>query len=66
MVQWNDPATIMSQAAIFGQVMWVLLGIMSWEIISTITFDLRTIKKWRDFKVGRSLFVAGPDSDILF
>lgn len=56
MVQWDDPATIMSQAAIFGQVMWVLLGIMSWEIVSTIAFDVRTITNWRDFKWPLSFY----------
>lgn len=40
----------MSQAGIFGQVMWVLLGIMSWEIISTIKFDYRTVTNLKEFK----------------
>jgi hypothetical protein len=51
MVNWSDPTTIMSQAAVFTQVLWVLLGIMGWEIISTLSFDVRTIRKWREFKV---------------
>ncbi|KAG9099768.1 hypothetical protein FRC06_004867 [Ceratobasidium sp. 370] len=56
MVNWSDPATIMSQAGIFAQILWVLLGIMSWEIISTISFDVRTIRNIRDFKWPLSFY----------
>ncbi|KAG8747301.1 hypothetical protein FRC10_001480 [Ceratobasidium sp. 414] len=58
MVNWSDPATIMSQAAIFAQILWVLLGIMSWEIVSTISFDIRTIRNIRDFKWPLGFYFA--------
>ncbi|KAG8694952.1 hypothetical protein FRC09_009488 [Ceratobasidium sp. 395] len=56
MVNWSDPATIMSQATVFAQLLWVLLGIMAWEIISTISFDIRTIRNIRDFKWPLSFY----------
>ncbi|KAB5596199.1 hypothetical protein CTheo_471 [Ceratobasidium theobromae] len=50
MVNWSDPATIMAQAAVFTQLLWVLLGVIAWEFVSTFTFDIRTVRKWKDFK----------------
>ncbi|CUA73382.1 hypothetical protein RSOLAG22IIIB_05272 [Rhizoctonia solani] len=50
MVNWSDPATIMAQAAVFAQLLWVLLGIIGWEYITTLDFEYRTIKKWKEFK----------------
>lgn len=50
MVNWMEPATIMAQAAVFAQLLWVLLGIIGWEVISTLSFDIRTIRKWKEFK----------------
>ncbi|KEP52193.1 putative transmembrane protein [Rhizoctonia solani 123E] len=50
MVNWSDPATMMAQAAVFAQILWVLLGIIGWEFITTLDFEYRTIKKWREFK----------------
>jgi hypothetical protein len=51
MINWSDPATIMAQAAVFTQLLWVLLGIIGWEFISTFSFDVRAVRKWKDFKV---------------
>ncbi|KDN44195.1 hypothetical protein RSAG8_05668, partial [Rhizoctonia solani AG-8 WAC10335] len=50
MVNWSDPATIMAQASVFTQLLWVLLGIIGWEYITTLDFEYRTIKKWKEFK----------------
>ncbi|ELU40782.1 hypothetical protein AG1IA_05225 [Rhizoctonia solani AG-1 IA] len=51
MVNWSEPTTVMAQAAVFTQLLWVLLGIIGWEYITTLQFEYKTIRKWKEFKV---------------
>ncbi|QRW04075.1 hypothetical protein RhiLY_03074 [Ceratobasidium sp. AG-Ba] len=56
MVNWSDPATIMSQANAFGHLLWALLGIMTWEVVTTLGFDFRVIRNIREFKWPLSFY----------
>lgn len=52
MVNWSDPVVIGKQAQAFAQVLLVMLGVYSWEVLNTLEFDYKIFAKWKDFKVS--------------
>ncbi|CAE7230200.1 unnamed protein product [Rhizoctonia solani] len=52
MVNWSDPEVVGQQAATFAQILFVLLGLYTWEVFNSLDFDYGLIVGRREFKNG--------------
>ncbi|EUC65385.1 transmembrane protein, putative [Rhizoctonia solani AG-3 Rhs1AP] len=43
MVNWSDPEVVGKQAAVFAQLLLVLLGLYTWEIFNSLEFDYNLV-----------------------
>ncbi|KAG8932921.1 hypothetical protein FRC02_000348 [Tulasnella sp. 418] len=50
MVNWMDPARIQADAAVFGKILFVMLGLYSWEVLLTSKFDWSILSRKRKFR----------------
>ncbi|KAB5593402.1 Transmembrane protein [Ceratobasidium theobromae] len=58
MVNWSDPQVVAKQAQVFAQVLLAMLGLYSWEVLNTMTFDYKLAVNWKEFKWPMAVYVV--------